>query len=166
VLKKAGIIVAASAAGILAFTPLAFAGSMGDDGGSHHSKDDKSSSKSDKDDDSDNGDNGDSDDNGDNGGNDDNDDDGDNGGDTKKDNLENECEFSNEGGDVDQSVVGGSGLVDLVGAATGIAANATSQLNTLNCNNVSVKDVIDLDSNNETSRTTETSIEDSGNTEG
>ena len=136
-LKKAGIIVAASAAGILAFSPLAFAGSKGDDnGGSRHDNDDKKTSKVVKKDDD---------------------------GDTKKDNLENECDFSNEGGDVDQGVLGGSSLAGAVGAVTGIAANATSQLDTLNCNNVNVQDVVDLDSNNEESTTTRTSVEDSFN---
>ena len=135
-LKKAGIIVAASAAGILAFSPLAFAGSKGDNDGSHHGDDDKKTSKVVKKEDD---------------------------GDTKKDNLENECDFSNEGGDVEQSVLGGSSLVGAVGAVAGIAANATSQLDTLNCNNVNVQDVVDLDSNNESSTTTRTSVEDSFN---
>lgn len=137
-LKKAGIIVAASAAGILAFSPLAFAGSKGDNDGSHHGDDDKKTSKVVKKDDD---------------------------GDTKKDNLENECDFSNEGGDVEQGLLGGSSPVGVVGAVAGLAANATSQLDTLNCNNVNVQDVVDLDSNNEESTTTRTSVEDSFNAE-
>jgi hypothetical protein len=50
VLKKAGIVVAAAAAGLLAVSPLAFAGEMGDHGdkGHHHDKGDhKSYSKHD-----------------------------------------------------------------------------------------------------------------------
>lgn len=35
-LKKAGIVVAAAAAGVLAVSPLAFAGEKGDDGGHRH----------------------------------------------------------------------------------------------------------------------------------
>jgi hypothetical protein len=39
VLKKAGIVVAAAAAGLLAVSPLAFAGDKGDDWGHHHGGD-------------------------------------------------------------------------------------------------------------------------------
>jgi hypothetical protein len=146
VLKKAGIIVAASAAGILAFTPLAFAGSKGDDNGSHHSKDDKSNSKSHKDDD---------------GG-----DHKDDGGDTSKDNVSNDCEFGNEGGSPVANATGGNSLLGAVGLVSSLATDATSQLNTLNCNNINVTDLVDTDSNNDTTTRDQTRVEDSFNTEG
>jgi hypothetical protein len=111
VLKKAGIIVAAVATGVLAVSSVAFA-------------------------------------------------------DTEKGNLSNDCSFEQVGGDLEQGTFGGSGgLLEAVGAVTGIAANATTQANTGNCNNVQLKDLVDQDSNNETKRVTETRIEDSGNTE-
>jgi len=162
VLKKAGIIVAASAAGILAFTPLAFAGSMGDDGGSHHSKDDKSSSKSDKDDDG--GDHKKKDDDGDHKKDDDGDHKKDDGGDTKKDNLENDCEFGNQGGSPVANATGGNSLLGAVGVVTSLAADATGQLNTLNCNNINVSDLVDSNSNSDTTSREQTRVEDSFNT--
>ena len=110
-LKKAGIIVAVAATGVLAVSSLAFA-------------------------------------------------------DTEKGNLSNDCSFENVGGDVEQGVVGGTGgLVALIGAVTGIAGNATTQADTLHCNNVQLKDLIDEGSNNETKTVTETKIEDSNNIE-
>lgn len=148
-LKKAGIIVAASAAGILAFTPLAFAGSMGDDGGSNHSKDDKSSSKSDKDDDG--------------GHHKKKDDGGDDDGDTSKDNVSNDCQFGNQGGSPLANATGGSSLLGAVGLVTSAATDATSQLNTLNCNNINVTDLVDADSNNDTTTRNQTEVDDSFN---
>src|SRR3712207_1372051 len=56
-------------------------------------------------------------------------------------NLSNDCEFANEGGDVEQTQVGGSGLLGVVDIITGTATDATSQLDTLNCTNVNVTDV-------------------------
>lgn len=108
-LKKAGIIVAVAATGVLAVSSLAFA-------------------------------------------------------DTEKGNFSNDCSFENVGGDVEQGLVGGTGgLAELVGAVTGIAGNATTQADTLNCNNVQLKDLVDENSNNETEETVETRIEDSYN---
>ena len=152
-LKKAGIIVAASAAGILAFTPLAFAGSK-DDGGSSNHKDDKSSSKShDKDDDGDHhhhkGDDGDH-------------HDGDDG-DTSKDNVSNDCQFGNQGGSPVANAVGGNSLLGAVGLVASAATDATSQLNTLNCNNINLTDLVDSDSNNDTTTKNATSVDDSFN---
>ena len=154
-LKKAGIIVAASAAGILAFTPLAFAGSKGDDGNSHHSKDDKSSSKSDKDDDG-----------GDHHKNDDGDHHKNDDGDTSKDNVSNDCEFGNQGGSPIANAVGGSSLLGALGPVTSLATDATSQLNTLNCNNINVTDLVDSDSNNDTTTRNQSEVDDSFNNEG
>jgi hypothetical protein len=158
VLKKAGIIVAASAAGILAFTPLAFAGSK-DDGGSSNHKDDKSSSKShDKDDDGDHhhkGDDGDH--------HDGDHHDGDDGGDVKKDNLENDCQFGNQGGSPVANAAGGNSVLGVVGLVTSAAIDATSQLNTLNCNNINLTDLVDADSNNDTTTKDTTRVDDSFN---
>jgi hypothetical protein len=160
VLKKAGIIVAASAAGILAFTPLAFAGSK-DDGGSSNHKDDKSSSKShDKDDDGDHhhkGDDGDH--------HDGDHHDGDDGGDVKKDNLENDCEFGNQGGSPIANATGGDSVLGALSLVTSTATDVTGQLNTLNCNNINVTDLVDSNSNNDRKTTNRTSINDSSNTE-
>ena len=155
-LKKAGIIVAASAAGILAFTPLAFAGSMGDDGGSHHSKDDKSSSKSDKDDDG-----GDHKKKDDDGGHKKDDD-----GDTSKDNVSNDCEFGNQGGSPVSNATGGNSLLGAAGIVTSLAADVTNQANLLNCNNINVTDVLDSDSNNDTTTRNQSEVDDSFNSEG
>ena len=109
-LKKAGIIVAVAATGVLAVSSLAFA-------------------------------------------------------DTEKGNFSNDCSFENVGGDVEQGVFGGeSGLVGAIaGAVTGLAANATTQADTLNCNNVQLKDLVDEGSNNVTETVTETRVEDSNN---
>ena len=159
-LKKAGIIVAASAAGILAFTPLAFAGSK-DDGGSSNHKDDKSSSKShDKDDDSDHhhkGDDGDH--------HDGDHHDGDDGGDTSKDNVSNDCQFGNQGGSPVANAVGGNSLLGAVGLVTATATDVTGQLNTLNCNNINVSDLVDSDSNNRATSENRTRVDGSFNTE-
>ncbi len=174
-LKKAGIIVAASTAGVLAFSPLAFAG---DTSHANDSKDDKSHSKvdhkddGDKHDDGDHMDDGDKHDGGDDGHDDDgNDDDGNGGGGngggedngTSEGNLANECEFGNESGDVEQGLFGGSSLLGVADTLVGTATNAATQLNTLNCNNVNVTDVIDVDSNNDTSSVERTFVEESFN---
>jgi hypothetical protein len=111
VLKKAGIIVAVAATGVLAVSSLAFA-------------------------------------------------------DTEKGNLSNDCSFENVGGDVQQGVTGGpGGLASLLNVVAGIAGNATTQADTLNCNNVQLKDLVDENSNNTDKRVTESKVEDSFNTE-
>ena len=111
-LKKAGIIVAAVATGVLAVSSVAFA-------------------------------------------------------DTSEGNLKNDCAFGNEGGAPESSAIGGSSLVgDVLGAITSAAASITSQTNTLTCNNVQLKDLVDSDSNNKTKTKTESEVEDSFNTEG
>jgi hypothetical protein len=110
VLKKAGIIVAVAATGVLAVSSLAFA-------------------------------------------------------DTESGNLSNDCSFPNTGGDVSQTAEGGSSPVAGVGAVIAAAVNLTSQVDSLNCNNVNVEDVLDSNSNNKDSRTEKNMIEDSFNTE-
>jgi hypothetical protein len=138
VLKKAGIIVAASAAGILAFTPLAFAGSSrGHDGHQSHGQDDKSHSVVKKEDN-----------------------------DVNKDNLTNDCAFGNAGGSPTAGALGGSSLLGVAAPVTSLATDVTSQLNTLNCNNINVSDLVDSDSNNSDSSSEQTSIKESFNDNG
>ena len=109
-LKKAGIIVAAAAAGVLAVGTIAFADTSLEEG-----------------------------------------------------NLSNNCPISQEGSDVAQNLVGGDSLVAAAGAVTGAITSADTQLQTLNCTNVGLRDVIDFNSNNETETVTETEIDDSFN---
>ena len=142
-LKKAGIILAATTAGVLAFTPLAFAGSKDGDGdgsgGSHKhwgsSHDHSSDSKHHDGDD----------------------------GDTNKDNVSNDCRFGNQSGPATQSLVGGSSLLGVADALTGTVTQATGQLNTLNCTNVNVSDLVDNNSNNSTSTADKTAVQHSFN---
>jgi hypothetical protein len=136
VLKKAGIIVAVAAAGALAFTPLAFAGSRDHDSHEHHGKDDKSHSVVKKEDN-----------------------------DVSKGNLTNDCQFGNQGGSPTANATGGNNLLGALSLVTSVAADATSQLNTLNCNNVNVSDLVDSDSNNRTSSENRSEVEDSFNTD-
>ena len=108
-LKKAGIIVAAVATGVLAVSSLAFA-------------------------------------------------------DESTGNLSNDCAFGNEGGSPAASAENNS-LVSAITAVVGLAADATTQANTLDCNNLNIEDVLDQDSNNETTTKSKSMIEDSFNTE-
>lgn len=136
-LKKAGILVAAAAAGVLAISPLAFAGDTGHDekGKGHHE-----SSQVEEETTVENV-------------------------NVETDNQTNDCEFDQSGSDVDQTVVGGSSLLGLAGLATGIAAPVTTQAQLLNCNNIDVSDLFDIDSNNTDETTTSTEVDDSFNTE-
>lgn len=85
----------------------------------------------------------------------------------EKGNVGNDCEFGQDGGNVDQELTGGnSGLLGLGNAVTGVVAPITAQTQALNCNNINVTDVVDLDSNNTTDTRTSTAIEDSNNTTG
>jgi hypothetical protein len=100
-LKKAGIIVAAAATGVLALSSLAFA-------------------------------------------------------DEETGNLGNDCAFGNAGGSPEAGAFGGSSLVGtLAGLVTSAASGVTTQANTLNCNNLQFKDLVDSGSNNETATVTE-----------
>ena len=87
--------------------------------------------------------------------------------DEEMDNTMNDCSFANAGGEVAQDLTGGTSgsLVDLVGAVTGTATNATTQANTGNCTNAVTRDVTDTASNNKTETITKTRTEDSFNTE-
>jgi hypothetical protein len=109
VLKKAGIIMAAVATGVLAVSSLAFA-------------------------------------------------------DESNGNLKNACAFGNEGGTPEAGAFGGNSLVGpLVSVVTSAAASVTSQANTLNCNNVQLKDLVDQGSNNKSDIKIESKVKDSFN---
>jgi hypothetical protein len=108
VLKKAGIIVAAAATGVLALSSLAFA-------------------------------------------------------DEATGNLSNDCAFGNQGGSPAAIAEQGSSLLGILGAVASVATDVTTQANTLNCNNVNVEDILDVDSNNEEKTVEKTEIEDSFN---
>jgi len=132
VLKKAGIILAVTTAGVLALSPLAFAGDKGHDADKHYGKDDKGHSRVVEND-------------------------------VNRDNISNDCQFGNTTGATNQGVFGGSGLLGVLAPVTGIVANVPIQTNLLNCNNVNVTDVVDIDSNNERTEVQRTWIDDSFN---
>ena len=108
-LKKAGIIVAAVATGVLAVSSLAFA-------------------------------------------------------DESTGNLSNDCAFGNEGGSPVAAAENDT-LASALSVVLGLAVDATTQTNTLDCNNINVEDVLDQNSNNETTTKSKSMIEDSFNTE-
>ena len=127
-LKKAGIVVAAATAGILALTPFAFAHNDHDD---HHEPHHESSHVEYSN--------------------------------VEEGNLTNDCDFTQDAGSIDQSLTGGSSLLDMGGIAEGLIAPVTTQTQLGNCTNVGVSDVIDFDSGNTTETTTETEIDESFN---
>ncbi len=151
-LKKAGIVVAAAAAGILALSPLAFAHNDAnhhqnqnhsqnhhqnqnqnhDQNQNHHQKHDDEAVDIDYTN-------------------------------VERNNLTNDCAFEQDGGDIDQTVVGGGSVLGAAGLATGVVAPLTTQAQLLNCTNVGVSDVIDSGSGNETTTVEETEIEGSFN---
>jgi hypothetical protein len=108
VLKKAGIIVAAVATGVLAVSSVAFA-------------------------------------------------------DTSTGNLTNDCAFGNAGGSPAAGAVGGDSLLGVAAPVISAAIDATTQANTLNCNNVNISDILDQNSNNRSKRVEKTTIDDSFN---
>jgi hypothetical protein len=132
VLKKAGIILAATTAGVLALSPLAFAGESHHDADKNYGKDHGGHSKVVEND-------------------------------VNSENLSNDCQFGNTTGDTNQGAFGGSGLLGILAPVTGIVANAPIQTNLLNCNNVNLKDAVDIDSNNERTEVQRTWIDDSFN---
>ena len=145
-LKKAGIVVAVSAAAALAFTPLAFAGDSNQDSGhdsshnsshdshKHHGKDDKGHSHSKEDND------------------------------TSEGNLKNDCQFGNQSGDATSGIFGGTSLLGAVASPiTDVVTNAATQTNALNCTNVNVSDLVDSDSNNDTKSAEKTFVDHSFN---
>jgi hypothetical protein len=133
VLKKAGIILAATTAGVLALSPLAFAGESHHDADKNYGKkDDKGHSRVVEND-------------------------------VNSGNLSNDCQFGNTTGDTNQGLFGGSSLLGALSPLTGAVANAPIQTNLLNCTNVNVSDVIDQDSNNTDTTVQRTWIDDSFN---
>jgi hypothetical protein len=174
VLKKTGIVAAAIAASLLAVTPLAFAGGKDPEKSDSHSKkdhdndDDKDKDKDkdhdkdkdkDKDHDKDKHKHHDKDKDKDK---DDEDEDEDTT--VTTDNLTSNCTNGQTTGPIDSSVSGGNaGLLGVVNLAAGIVAPITAQAPLLNCNNIAVSDLIDVDSNNPVTTVDKTSIEGSGN---
>jgi hypothetical protein len=133
VLKKAGIILAATTAGVLALSPLAFAGESHHDADKDYGKDHKGSHSKVVEND------------------------------VNSDNISNDCQFGNTTGDTNQGLFGGSSLLGALSPLTGAVANAPIQTNLLNCTNVNVSDVIDQDSNNTDTTVQRTWIDDSFN---
>lgn len=132
-LKKAGIILAATTAGVLALSPLAFAGESHHDADKNYGKkDDKGHSRVVEND-------------------------------VNSGNLSNDCQFGNTTGDTNQGLFGGSSLLGALSPLTGAVANAPIQTNLLNCTNVNVSDVIDSNSNNTDTTVQRTWIDDSFN---
>jgi hypothetical protein len=79
-------------------------------------------------------------------------------------NVGNDCEFGQQGALVAQDLTGGSGgLLGVGGAVTGAVAPAQVATQALNCTNLNVTDVADIDSGNTTRTMTETEVEDSNN---
>ncbi len=81
-------------------------------------------------------------------------------------NVTNDCDFDQEGSRVAQDLTGGSSLLGLADAVTGVVTPADVQTQAANCTNLSVTDVADLDSNNVERTYTRTETVNSGNTEG
>jgi hypothetical protein len=133
VLKKAGITLAVTTAGVLALSPLAFAGESHHDADKDYGKkDDRGHSRVVEND-------------------------------VNSDNISNDCQFGNTTGDTNQGLFGGSSLLGALSPLTGAVANAPIQTNLLNCTNVNVSDVIDQDSNNTDTTVQRTWIDDSFN---
>lgn len=137
-LKKAGIVVAVAAAGVLAVSPLAFATSPGEhrpgDGHDHRNGSDRSQVDVDYTS-------------------------------IQRDNLTNDCQFGQAGPDVDSTVAGGSSLLGILNPVIGLVAPITAQVNALNCTNIGISDVIDFGSNNDTTTSERTEVEGSFNTD-
>jgi hypothetical protein len=133
VLKKAGIIVATAAAGVLAFSPLAFAGESHHDADKHYGKKDHHAKVVEENNT------------------------------TSTGNLSNDCQFGNEGGSPTAGAFGGTSLLGALGAVTSLATDATSQVNALNCTNVNVSDLVDSNSNNTNRQAEQTWIDGSFN---
>ncbi|MCO1657666.1 hypothetical protein [Pseudonocardia humida] len=135
-LKKAGIVVAVAAAGLLSVSPLAFATDGGGDhhhGDRHHHRHHSAPQNIDYTN-------------------------------VERDNLTNDCSFAQDGPDVATTATGGSSLLGLGGLVANVVAPISAPIQALNCTNIGVSDVIDINSNNTTESRTSTEIEDSGNT--
>jgi hypothetical protein len=133
VLKKAGIIVATAAAGVLAFTPLAFAGEGHHDADKNYGKKDHHAKVVEP------------------------------ASNTSTGNLSNDCQFGNQSGDATTGLFGSSSILGVADTLIGAATQATSQVNALNCTNVNVSDLVDNNSNNDTREAEQTFVHDSFN---
>jgi hypothetical protein len=124
-LKKAGIVVAAAAAGLLAVSPLAFAttghdhGGRGDHGDRSHSQPVNVDYTN-----------------------------------VSRDNNTNDCNFAQSGGRTSSSAFAGGGLLSILNPAISAAAPITANLNALNCNNVDVSNILSNNSDNRTNTST------------
>ncbi len=127
-LKKAGIIVAAAAAGLLAVSPLAFATTPHDE---HHGDEHHHSHSQPVNVDQTN---------------------------IEKGNLSNDCKFGQNGPEVRSSATGGGSLLGLAGLVTDVIAPVTAQTQALNCNNINISDLVDSNSNNDTRTDNRTSV--------
>ncbi|MCO1661194.1 hypothetical protein [Pseudonocardia humida] len=81
-------------------------------------------------------------------------------------NLSNDCQFAQTGPDIDSNVSGGDALVGAGGLVANAVAPISAPIQALNCTNIGVSDVVDVNSNNETRTAESTEVEDSFNTEG
>jgi hypothetical protein len=79
-------------------------------------------------------------------------------------NVGNDCQFRQEGAQVDQTATGGDSLLGVAGAVSGIAAPVDTATQALNCTNVNLDDLVDSGSNNSTRTSTETVTRGSNNT--
>ena len=134
-LKKAGIVVAVSAAAALAFTPLAFAGDSGHDAHHHYGKGSHTTVKKEDNDTSE--------------------------GNLKNDcQFGNQSGDATSGIFGGTSLLGA-----VASPITDVVTNAATQTNALNCTNVNVSDLVDSDSNNDTKTAEKTFGDHSFNTD-
>ena len=78
-------------------------------------------------------------------------------------NVGNDCEFGQAGSQVDQNLVGGNSLLAAAGAVTGAVAPVDTQTQAANCTNVSLTDLVDSNSNNDTRTSEVTEVDGSFN---
>jgi hypothetical protein len=141
-LKKAGIVVAVAVAGLVSVSPLAFATDGHDHHGDHghghgHGHGHHHSAPQDVDYTN-----------------------------VERNNLSNDCAFAQTGPDVDTTAAGGSsGLLGLGGLVANVVAPVSAPIQALNCTNIGVSDVIDINSNNDTRTATSTEVDGSFNEE-
>jgi len=81
-------------------------------------------------------------------------------------NLGNDCQFAQDGPEVDSALTGGSSLAGLGGAVANAVAPISTPVQAGNCTNIGLSDVVDSDSNNDERTRTSTSVEDSYNVSG
>jgi hypothetical protein len=134
-LKKAGIVVAAAAAGLLAVSPLAFATTPGHHGDHRGDHGDRSHSQPVNVDYTN----------------------------IQRDNDTNDCNFAQDGGDARSSAFAGGGLLSILNPAISAAAPVTANLNALNCNNIDVSRLVNVGSENGNTSDNVSRTSDSGN---